>query len=35
LADGKLLLHNLQQAVIPAQADEICGLRRIISIACA
>jgi hypothetical protein len=29
LADGKQLLHNLQQAVIPAQADEICGLRRI------
>src|SRR5258708_39157902 len=28
LADGKQLLHNLQQAVIPAQADEICGLRR-------
>ena len=29
LADGKQLLHNLQQAVIPAQADEICDLRRI------
>src|SRR5258707_10354343 len=29
LADGKQLLHNLQQAVIPAQADEICTLRRI------
>ncbi|MFM0085277.1 ISKra4 family transposase, partial [Paraburkholderia sediminicola] len=29
LADGKQLLHNLQQAVIPAQADEICALRRI------
>jgi hypothetical protein len=29
LADGKQLLHNLQQAVIPAQADEFCGLRRI------
>src|SRR5258708_5585029 len=29
LADGKQLLHNLQQAVIHAQADEICGLRRI------
>ena len=29
LADGKQLLHNLQQAVIPAQADDICCLRRI------
>jgi hypothetical protein len=29
LADGKQLLHYLQQAVIPAQADEICALRRI------
>ena|SRR5471032_98485 len=29
LADGKQLLHNLQRAVIPAQVDEICGLRRI------
>src|SRR5258708_979953 len=29
LADGKQLLHNLQQAVIPAQAHEICALRRI------
>src|SRR5258707_4195509 len=29
LADGKQLLHNLQQAVIPAQADEVCCLRRI------
>src|SRR5260221_6576989 len=29
LADGKHLLHNLQQAVIPAQADEVCCLRRI------
>lgn len=29
LADGKQLLHNLQQAVIPARADEICALRRI------
>jgi hypothetical protein len=29
LADGKQLLHNLHQAVIPAQADEICALRRI------
>ncbi|WP_168788228.1 hypothetical protein [Paraburkholderia aromaticivorans] len=26
-ADGKQLLHNLQQAVIPARADEICALR--------
>ncbi len=24
MAEGKQLLHNLQQAVIPAQADEIC-----------
>ncbi|MGF6641724.1 ISKra4-like element ISBte2 family transposase [Paraburkholderia sp. MM6662-R1] len=29
LADGKQLLHSLQQAVIPAQTDEICALRRI------
>jgi hypothetical protein len=29
LADGKQLLHNLQQAVIPAQTDEICALRRV------
>ena len=29
LGDGKQLLHNLQQAVIPAQTDEICALRRI------
>jgi hypothetical protein len=29
MAEGKQLLHNLQQAVIPAQTDEICALRRI------
>ena len=29
MAEGKQLLHNLQQAVIPAQTDEICTLRRI------
>src|SRR5471032_3203069 len=29
MAEGKQLLHNLQQAVIPAQADEVCCLRRI------
>jgi len=25
LADGKCLLHNLQQAVIPTQTAEICS----------
>src|SRR5260370_12266853 len=29
LADGKQLRRKLQQAVIPAQTDEICALRRI------
>jgi hypothetical protein len=29
LEDGKRLLHSLQQAVIPAQTEEICALRRV------
>jgi len=29
MAEGKQLLHNLQQAVIPGQTDEICTVRRI------
>ena len=29
LEDGKRLLHCLQQAVIRAQTDEICKLRRV------